>query len=89
MHMQMQNAETLSPDRIREFLNLSREIEFTAQNQAEVYAWVQRTLVAQEYARQGKKLRGLLRGYIKKMTGSVCRRLRGWFECTGPPESWN
>ena len=67
--MQMQNAETLSPDRIREFLNLSREIEFTAQNQAEVYAWVQRTLVAQEYARQGKKRRGMLRAYIKKTTG--------------------
>lgn len=67
--MQMQNAETLSPDGIREFLNLSREIEFTAQNRAEVYAWVHRTLVAQEYARQGKKRRGLLRAYIKKMTG--------------------
>jgi len=67
--MQMQNAETLSPDRIREFLKLSREIEFTAQNRAEVYAWVQRTLVAQEYARQGKKLRGMLRVYIQKMTG--------------------
>jgi transposase InsO family protein len=69
MHMQMQNAETLSPDRIREFLNLSREIEFTAQNRAEVYAWVQRTLVAQEYAGQGKKQRGMLRAYIEKMTG--------------------
>ena len=49
--MQMQSAETPSPDRIREFLKLSREIEFTAQNRAEVYAWVQRTLVAREYAR--------------------------------------
>ena len=67
--MQMQNAETLNPDQIREFLNLSREIEFTAQNRAEVYAWVQRTLVAQEYAQQGKKRRGMLRAYIKKMTG--------------------
>jgi len=67
--MQMQNAETLSPDGIREFLKLSREIEFTAQNRAEVYAWVQRTLVAQEYARQGKKRRGMLRAYIKKVTG--------------------
>jgi len=67
--MQMQNAETLSPDGIREFLKLSREIEFTAQNRAEVYAWVQRTLVAQEYARQGKKRRGMLRAYINKVTG--------------------
>jgi transposase InsO family protein len=65
----MQNAETLSPDRIGTFLQLSREIEFAAQSRAEVYAWVQRTLVTQEYARQGKKLRGLLRAYIKKMTG--------------------
>ena len=73
--MQMQNAETLSPDRIREFLNLSREIEFTAQNQAEVYAWVQRTLVAQEYARQAKKRRGMLRTYITKMTGLSLPRI--------------
>jgi len=73
--MQMQNAATLSPDRIREFLKLSREIEFTAQNRAEVYAWVQRTLVAREYARQGKKRRGRLRAYIKKVTGLSLPRI--------------
>ena len=75
MQMQMQNAETLSPNQIGEFLKLSREIEFTAQNRAEVYAWVQRTLVAQAYARQGKKLRGTRRAYIRKVTGLSLPRI--------------
>jgi transposase InsO family protein len=65
----MRNAERLSGDQIQEFLKLSRDIEFTGQSRAEVYAWIQRVLVAQEYARQGKKQRGAIRAYVRKVTG--------------------
>lgn len=65
----MQNAETLNTDQIGEFLKLSREIEFTGQSRAEVYRWVGRVLVAQEYAGQGKKQRGTIRSYLAKVTG--------------------
>jgi transposase InsO family protein len=65
----MQNAETLNPEQIREFLKSSEAIAFAGQNQAEKYAWAQQLLVGQEYACQSKKARGLIRAYLSKMTG--------------------
>jgi hypothetical protein len=61
MQLQMQNAEQLSREQIRDFLNSSGGIEFAGQNRAEVYAWTERVLVAQEFGRLGKKERGLVR----------------------------
>ena len=69
MQVHMQNAETLNPGQISEFLKFGRAIEFTGQNRAETYAWVQDLLVAQEYARQGKKAHGVIRAYVGKVTG--------------------
>jgi transposase InsO family protein len=68
MYVQMQNAEMLNPERISEFLETSQGIAFTAQNRGEVYVWVEKVLVTQEYACQGKKQRGAIRAYIEKMT---------------------
>jgi transposase InsO family protein len=65
----MQNAEVLTLEQIREFLQGSRPIEFTGQNRAERYGFVQRVLVTQEYAMQGKKERGAIRVYLSKLTG--------------------
>jgi transposase InsO family protein len=65
----MQNAESLTWEQIREFLKGSETIEFQGQNRAELYGWVGRVLVAQEYATQGKKQRGTVRAYIVKVTG--------------------
>lgn len=65
----MQNAEVLSQEQIQEFLKGSREIEFTAQNRAELYGFVERVLVGQQYAAQGKKQRGRVRAYLSKVTG--------------------
>lgn len=59
----------MSLERIRAFLEASEEMEFEAANRAEVYGWVTRTLVEQEYGRQGRKVKGLLRLYVGKMTG--------------------
>lgn len=65
----MQNADVLTREQIEEFLKGSRSIEFIAQNRAELYAFVQQALVAQEYAVQGKKQRGAIRAYLSKVTG--------------------
>ena len=65
----MQNAEALTGERMEEFLKGSEAIEFQGQNRAEVYGWVERVLVAQEYVAQGKKQRGIVRAYIVKVTG--------------------
>jgi transposase InsO family protein len=69
MQVHMQNAETLTQEKIQEFLKSSKSIEFTGQDRGELYAWVQRVLVGQEYAGQGKKARGLIRAYVSKVTG--------------------
>jgi transposase InsO family protein len=69
MQMRMQNLESLTEEQIQQFLAGSGTIEFRGQNRAELYAWVERVLVAQEYATRGKKQRGAVRAYIVKMTG--------------------
>ena len=47
----------------------TEEVRFEASKRAEIYAWVERCLCQQEYSRQGRAARGLLRRYIGKMTG--------------------
>src|SRR5260370_17888793 len=69
MQVHMQNAENLSPERIREFLESSAEIEFGGGGRSEVYAWTERILVAQEFGRHSKKERGVIRAYVKKIAG--------------------
>jgi len=65
----MQNAEAVRLEQIREFLRGSEAIEFAGQSRAEVHGWVNETLIRQEYLRQGKKARGLIRSYLSKVTG--------------------
>jgi transposase InsO family protein len=65
----MRNAESLEPEAIGAFLAASQEIEFVGQSQEEIYGWVKTVLLQQEYFRQGKKRRGMIRAYIRKVTG--------------------
>src|SRR5258706_11328693 len=68
MQVHMQNAENLSPEQMREFLN-SSGMEFTGRGRAEIYAWTERVLIAQEFGRRGKRERGLIRAFAEKATG--------------------
>ena len=65
----MQDGERLSLEQIRAFLEGSGELHFQASHRQEVYEWVGRTLVEQEYAGLGREGKGLVRRYIAKMTG--------------------
>jgi transposase InsO family protein len=65
----MSEAGKLSADQIRAFLEGSEEHRFRGKQRAEVYEWITRTLRVQEYRKQGKKMRGLLKRYVEKMTG--------------------
>jgi len=51
------------------FVEASEELRFESLNRQQVYGWVEQVLVQQEYSRQGKAARGLVRRYIEKMTG--------------------
>jgi transposase InsO family protein len=65
----MSEVGKLSADQMRAFLEGSEEHRFRGKERAEVYEWITRTLRLQEYRKQGKKMRGLLKRYVEKMTG--------------------
>ena len=65
----MRNAESLSQEQIREFLNSTQPIEFAGSGRGERYAWVEQVLGAQKYPALGQRERGVVRGYVEKVTG--------------------
>lgn len=65
----MENLAALTPERIADFLRGSAEIEFTGQNRAERYAWMQAVLVEQRYFSLSKKHRGAVRALLSKVAG--------------------
>jgi transposase InsO family protein len=65
----MKNGERLSLEQIRTFLSASEEFRFEANNREELYGWVTRTLLEQDYGGQKREAKGLLRNYVGKMTG--------------------
>ena len=65
----MSEAKKLDAEQIEAFLAGSQELRFRGKQRAEVYEWITRTLRVQEYRTQGKKMRGLLRRCVEKMTG--------------------
>jgi len=76
----------MSLEQIRAFLEASQEVEFEAANREEVYAWVTQTLCQQEYWKQTRKVKGMVRRYIGKMTGlsrAQVTRLVGRYRETG------
>jgi CRP-like cAMP-binding protein len=65
----MQDGERLSLEQIQAFLKASDELRFEASDRRELYEWVGRTLVEQEYAGLDRASKGLVRRYVAKMTG--------------------
>jgi len=43
------------------FVEASEEIRFESKSRQQVYGWVERVLIQQEYAHQGKAVRGQVR----------------------------
>ncbi len=71
-------TEKLSLQEIEKFLLAAQEVRFEASQREEVYGWIERLLCQQEYVRQGRRARGLLRRYIGKMTGLSRAQLTRW-----------
>ena len=59
----------MSLEQIQAFMEASEAIEFDCKNRRETYEWVRAMLVGQEYHRQGKAAKGLVKAYAGKMTG--------------------
>jgi transposase InsO family protein len=69
MQVHMKNAESLSQEQIREFVESSEPIEFSGCGRREKYAWVEGVLKAQNYGDLSKRERGVVRSYVEKVTG--------------------
>jgi transposase InsO family protein len=85
----VQEAERLSLEEIRRLLEASEGIRFAGVKRAQVYSWIELVLCEQEYARQGKASRGLLRRYVEKITGmsrAQVTRLIGRYMANGRVE---
>ena len=82
VNIRMVQATELSLEAIGRFVTCSEEIRFEAEDRQQLYVWVERVLVGQQYARLGKAARGLVRRYIEKMTGlsraQVTRLIAGY-----------
>lgn len=80
----MSNAESLSVEQIREFLQSTQLIDFVGCGRNEKYAWVERVLRAQNYGELGKRDRGVVRAYVEKVTGmsaaQTTRLIRGFLD---------
>lgn len=82
----MQEMENPSLEQIRAFLDGNLEVRFKGEGREEIYAWVDRLLRQQDYARQSRADKGLLRRYVCKMTGlsrAQMTRLIGQYGKTG------
>jgi transposase InsO family protein len=69
LNISVENIEKLSLEQIRAFLQASQEVRFEGTRREEVYGWMTRTLCHQEYWKQKRTAKGLLRQYIGRMTG--------------------
>jgi transposase InsO family protein len=71
---------------IRAFVASSGGVAFAGQKRAEVYGWVERTLVRLAYAELSRPDKGLVRRYVERMTGlsrAQTARLIGQYAATG------
>jgi transposase InsO family protein len=62
-------AEKLSLDQIRAFLQASQTIRFEGECRPQIYQWIEQVLCLQQYHQQSRGARGLIRLYLAKMTG--------------------
>jgi hypothetical protein len=69
LKISVQQAEKLSLDQIRRFLEASEEVQYAGEKREEIYGWISETLQIHSYGKQGRAERGLLRSYIGKLTG--------------------
>jgi transposase InsO family protein len=84
LKISVQQAERLSLEQIRAFLEASEEVHFEGEKREEIYGWVSRTLQVHGYRQQSRANRGLLRRYVEKLTGlsraQVTRLIGGYLK---------
>ena len=65
----MNDKQIKTLDDIRSFLTGTAEVEFSIEDKAERYRWIQATLVRYHYMTLGKKDRGLVLRFLQRVSG--------------------
>ena len=65
----MNDTQLSTFDEIEAFLAGTEAVEFTFTDAAGRYAWVQATLIRFGYAKLGRRQKGLLGRYLRRVTG--------------------
>jgi len=82
----MDDSQATSLEQVRALVAANQVVRFEGQRRAEVYQWVERTLVRHEYASLQRADKGVLRLYLGRMTGlsraQVTRLITG-YQATG------
>ncbi len=85
MRITMRKAETLTLERMREFLKVGEELDFVPADRGEIYALVESTLRRQRYLELSKKDKGVVRRYLAKLSGrslpQITRLIRRYRQC--------
>lgn len=82
----MDDSEATSLEQVRAFLGGSGAVRFAGKSRAEVYGWVERTLVRFQYASLNKRDKGVVRRYLARMSGlsrAQVTRLIGSYAASG------
>ena len=85
MQITMQHAEHLTLAQMREFLSASSSLSFAAAGRRQIYALIERVLRTQKYLGLTKKDKGIVRGYLVKISGlskaQITRLIARWRDC--------
>ncbi|HZK12073.1 MAG TPA: integrase, partial [Atribacterota bacterium] len=80
----MNDSQLSSIVEVKRFLKESEVIEFKKRFRKEAYQWIEETLKRFDYLYLGKKEKGLIKKYLKKVTGysrpQVSRQIRQYRE---------
>ena len=72
----MNDKKLRTVDDVRRFLDGATEVEFSIDDKAARYRWIQRTLVRLRYLSLGKKARGVVLRYLERVSGYSPRQIK-------------
>jgi len=78
MTITMQNTDRLTLDQMREFVEGSQALGFSAPERPGVYGFIERVLRVQQYRRLSRGQKGIVRRFLVKMTGLSRAQMTRW-----------
>src|SRR5919201_2649979 len=70
MQFSMKNLDQLSLSQMEELLSSSRKVTWQTADTEAKYAWIATVLKAQQYAKLGKRGKGIVRRFLQKVTAT-------------------